>query len=49
LLHREAGGYAAHFDGSPYRPSQTGGGLLLAPDQQSWQYLAAALLPGKPA
>jgi len=45
LLHREAGGHAAQFDGAPYRPSQTGGGLLLAPDETSWQDLAAALLP----
>ncbi len=45
LLHREAGGYAAQFDGAPYRPSQTGGGLLLAPDETSWNELAAALLP----
>jgi fructose-1,6-bisphosphatase/inositol monophosphatase family enzyme len=45
LLHREAGGYSAHFDRSPYRPSQTGGGLLLAPDEASWKDLAAALLP----
>lgn len=44
LLHREAGGYARHFDGSAYRPSATGGGLLLAPDEASWQALAAALL-----
>jgi fructose-1,6-bisphosphatase/inositol monophosphatase family enzyme len=45
LLHREAGGHAAQFDGAPYRPSQTAGGLLLAPDRKSWIDLAAALLP----
>lgn len=44
LLHREAGGHARHFDGSPYRPSQTDGGLLLAPDEASWDELANALL-----
>ncbi len=44
LLHREAGGYARHFDGSVYRPSVTGGGLLLAPDEASWTALADALL-----
>jgi fructose-1,6-bisphosphatase/inositol monophosphatase family enzyme len=46
LLHREAGGYSAHFDGSAYRPSETGGGLLLAPDEKSWKELSAALLSG---
>jgi fructose-1,6-bisphosphatase/inositol monophosphatase family enzyme len=44
LLHREAGGYARRFDGSDYRPSATGGGLLLAPDAASWEALAEALL-----
>ncbi len=44
LLHREAGGYSARFDGSAYRPSVIDGGLLLAPDAASWQALAAALL-----
>ena len=44
LLHREAGGYARRFDGSEYVPSETEGGLLLAPDAQSWHALAAALL-----
>ncbi|MBU6396987.1 MAG: inositol monophosphatase [Rhodospirillales bacterium] len=44
LLHREAGGYAKHFDGSDYLPSETGGGLLLAPDEASWTALADALL-----
>ena len=29
LLHREAGGYAARFDGSPYKPTHRSGGLLL--------------------
>lgn len=44
LLHREAGGYARRFDGSAYRPSATDGGLLLAPDEASWNALVAALL-----
>jgi fructose-1,6-bisphosphatase/inositol monophosphatase family enzyme len=44
LLHREAGGYAAHFDGTPYLPSATLGGLLLAPDAGSWLDLKNALL-----
>jgi fructose-1,6-bisphosphatase/inositol monophosphatase family enzyme len=45
LIHREAGGYTAHFDGSPYRPVNRGGGLISAPDKESWQALRDALLP----
>lgn len=44
LLHREAGGYSAHFDGSPYLPTHTTGGLLCAPDQASWEQVRSALL-----
>jgi len=44
LLHREAGGYSAHFDGTPYRPSDLSGGLIYAPDEASWQAARAALL-----
>jgi len=36
LIHREAGGYSAHFDGTPYRPTRLDGGLLCAPDEASW-------------
>ena len=48
LLHREAGGYAARFDGSPYTVSVTGGGLICAPDEASWRALRTLLL-GSPA
>jgi fructose-1,6-bisphosphatase/inositol monophosphatase family enzyme len=44
LLHREAGGYAARFDGSPYAVEETAGGLICAPDRDSWQALRGALL-----
>jgi len=44
LLHREAGGYAARFDGRPYSPTVTTGGLICAPDAASWQALRSALL-----
>jgi fructose-1,6-bisphosphatase/inositol monophosphatase family enzyme len=44
LLHREAGGYSAHFDGTPYRPTHFTGGLICAPDEASWQLARAALL-----
>lgn len=44
LLHREAGGYSAHFDGTPYLPTHFEGGLICAPDESSWQAARAALL-----
>lgn len=43
LLHREAGGYSAHFDGIPYAPGHTSGGLLYAPDWPTWEAVHAAL------
>lgn len=39
LLHAEAGGHAALIDGTPYGPAALGGGLLLAPDAESWRAL----------
>ncbi len=47
LLHREAGGYAARFDGSEYRVVHTGGGLICAPDRASWEELRQTLLEGR--
>ncbi|GAO20697.1 MULTISPECIES: inositol monophosphatase family protein [Comamonadaceae] len=44
LLHREAGGHSAHFDGSPFLPAHMSGGLICAPDARSWRDLKAALL-----
>jgi fructose-1,6-bisphosphatase/inositol monophosphatase family enzyme len=44
LIHREAGGHSARFDGSPYRPEHRSGGLLLAPDETSWRELQRLLL-----
>ena len=43
LLHREAGGYSAHLDGTPYLPSHPTGGLICAPDEASWLALREAL------
>lgn len=43
LLHREAGGYAARFDGSPYNAATHDGGILCAPDEESWHALHEAL------
>jgi fructose-1,6-bisphosphatase/inositol monophosphatase family enzyme len=44
LLHQEAGGHSARFDGTPYRPTHLAGGLICAPDRASWQALHDALL-----
>jgi fructose-1,6-bisphosphatase/inositol monophosphatase family enzyme len=47
LIHREAGGYTTHFDGSPYRPANRSGGLISAPDETSWRAVRDALLPSQ--
>jgi fructose-1,6-bisphosphatase/inositol monophosphatase family enzyme len=39
LIAEEAGAYAARLDGSRYEPRHVEGGLLLAPDRESWQLL----------
>lgn len=44
LIHREAGGYSARFDGSAYRPFHTRGGLLCAPSKATWEIARDALL-----
>jgi fructose-1,6-bisphosphatase/inositol monophosphatase family enzyme len=44
LLHAEAGGYAARFDGSPYAPTATDGGLICAPDAETWRVLREVLV-----
>ena len=44
LLHREAGGYAARFDGSAYDATDIRGGLICASDRASWQALSDALM-----
>jgi fructose-1,6-bisphosphatase/inositol monophosphatase family enzyme len=43
LLHREAGGYSARFDGTPYTPTRTTGGLICTPDHASYVALKQAL------
>jgi len=45
LLHREAGGYAARFDETPYLPEHDSGGIICAPDKASWHAVRSALLP----
>jgi fructose-1,6-bisphosphatase/inositol monophosphatase family enzyme len=39
LICAEAGACVARLDGSLYRPAQTGGGLLIATDKDSWSLL----------
>ena len=43
LMHAEAGGWHAKLDGGRYRPTELAGGLLLAPDEESWHALHALL------
>ncbi len=43
LLHREAGGFAAQFDGRPYSPLVRTGGLICAPDRGGWEAAREAL------
>jgi fructose-1,6-bisphosphatase/inositol monophosphatase family enzyme len=52
LIHREAGGFAARFDGSPYNATTHSGGILCAPDEDSWHLLRDTLfdvVPGRSA
>ena len=44
ILHREAGGYSAHHEGSEYRADNIHGGLICVPDQASFVALREALL-----
>ncbi len=39
LICQEAGAHAARFDGSAYLPHHVTGGLLIAPDKESWDIL----------
>lgn len=48
LIHSEAGGFSARFDGSRYAPAQTEGGLILAPDRASWEDLSQTFFGGLP-
>ena len=44
LLHAEAGGYSARFDGRPYRASELTGGILATPDEVSWREFRGAVM-----
>ena len=39
LLSQEAGAFAARLDRSPYLPHHVDGGLLIAPDEDTWELL----------
>lgn len=39
LIVAEAGAHVARFDGTPYRAEHLSGGILVAPDKESWQVL----------
>lgn len=39
LIHQEAGGHTAKYDGTPYRPGETTGGIISAPDRESWNII----------
>jgi len=46
LMHREAGGHVARFDGSPYLARHRDGGILCAPSEAAWHDLHAAIFKG---
>ncbi len=39
MIHAEAGGYTAHWNGEPFAPADHGRGVLSAPDKESWEAL----------
>jgi fructose-1,6-bisphosphatase/inositol monophosphatase family enzyme len=43
LIHAEAGGFSARFDGSRYTAAHLDGGLLATTDPESWRALREAL------
>lgn len=47
LIHSEAGGYSALFDGSAYSCATSEGGIIAAPDRDSWVAVHTALFEGK--
>jgi fructose-1,6-bisphosphatase/inositol monophosphatase family enzyme len=44
LIHGEAGGFTARFDGTPYLPGDTTGGILSAPDRESWELVLKEII-----
>jgi fructose-1,6-bisphosphatase/inositol monophosphatase family enzyme len=46
LICQEAGAHVARLDGSAYRPFHLEGGLLTAPDRDSWEALRREVFTG---
>lgn len=44
LIHEEAGGFTARFDGTPYLPGEITGGILSAPDRESWEQVLREII-----
>jgi myo-inositol-1(or 4)-monophosphatase len=44
LIHTEAGGYSAHFDGMPYDGRGEPANILSAPDKESWEVVKREIL-----
>jgi len=44
LIHREAGGYSAKYDGSPYLPGEMTGGIIAASDRESWETIRREII-----
>lgn len=44
LIHSEAGGYNAHFDGTPYNGRGEPANVLCAPDKDSWEAVKREIL-----
>lgn len=45
LAYAEAGGHVAKWDGSPYRPGDVQGGILLAADRRTWEDVRGLVFP----
>lgn len=46
LISQEAGAFVARHDGTPYEPRHVEGGLLVAPDRDSWEMFRREILGG---
>lgn len=44
LIHAEAGGHSALLDGSSYSPARHAGGIISAPDRDSWEIVRRELV-----
>lgn len=44
LIHQEAGGYSALLDGTPYSAARHEGGIISAPDRETWNLIKSELV-----